>query len=76
MKITVLSVKPDAAARKRPFRFADNGDGVKIAEIRNKERSFFLNTDMERRILPFLWVHGESEDVYREMVKAIYDAKS
>ena len=37
MKITVLSVKPDAAARKRSFRFTDNGDGVKIAEIRNKE---------------------------------------
>ena len=26
------------------------------------------------RILPFLWVHGESEEVYREMVRAIYDA--
>ena len=72
----MLSVKPDAAVRKRSFRFTDNGDGVKIAEIRNKERGFFLNTDMEHRILPFLWVHGESEDVYREMVKAIYDAKS
>ena len=28
----------------------------------------------DRRILPFLWVHGESEDIYRRMVKAIYDA--
>ena len=37
MKITVLSVKPYAADRKRPFRFADNGNRVKIAEIRNKE---------------------------------------
>ena len=25
-------------------------------------------------IMPFLWVHGESEEVYRRMVKAIYDA--
>ncbi len=33
-----------------------------------------MNTELERRILPFLWVHGESEEVCREMVKAIYDA--
>ncbi len=33
-----------------------------------------MNDMLDRRILPFLWVHGESEDVYREMVKAIYDA--
>lgn len=25
-------------------------------------------------MLPFLWIHGESEEVYRSMVKAIYDA--
>lgn len=28
----------------------------------------------ENHMLPFLWVHGESEDVYRRMVKAIYDS--
>jgi len=33
-----------------------------------------MNDKLARRILPFLWVHGESEAVYREMVKAIYDA--
>ena len=33
-----------------------------------------MTDNLDRRILPFLWVHGESEDVYREMVKAIYDA--
>ena len=33
-----------------------------------------MNDMLDRRILPFLWVHGETEDVYREMVKAIYDA--
>ena len=33
-----------------------------------------MNDKPARRILPFLWVHGESEAVYREMVKAIYDA--
>ena len=32
-----------------------------------------LNHD-DPRILPFLWVHGESEAVYRDMVRAIYDA--
>ncbi|MBQ2634446.1 MAG: hypothetical protein IJI13_00820 [Oscillospiraceae bacterium] len=33
-----------------------------------------MTDNLDRRILPFLWVHGESEEVYREMVKAIYDA--
>ncbi len=29
---------------------------------------------MNTHILPFLWVHGENETTYREMIKAIYDA--
>ena len=33
-----------------------------------------MTDNYDRRILPFLWVHGESEEVYREMVKAIFDA--
>ena len=33
-----------------------------------------MTDNLDCRILPFLWVHGETEDVYREMVKAIYDA--
>ena len=28
----------------------------------------------ESHILPFLWIHGEAHDVYREMIKAIHDA--
>ena len=30
-----------------------------------------MSENLDRRILPFLWVHGESEEVYRRMVKAI-----
>ncbi len=33
-----------------------------------------LTHDPDNFMLPFLWIHGESEEVYRRMVKAIYDA--
>ncbi len=29
---------------------------------------------MNTHIMPFLWVHGENQTTYREMIKAIYDA--
>ncbi len=33
-----------------------------------------LDNKMENHVLPFLWIHGEGHEVYREMVQAIYNA--
>jgi hypothetical protein len=37
-----------------------------------------INKLLEKRednyMLPFLWVHGEAHDIYRKMIKAVYDA--
>lgn len=33
-----------------------------------------LSGQVNNHILPFLWVHGESEEVYRETIQAIYHA--
>ncbi len=33
-----------------------------------------LNGKFDNHILPFLWIHGEEEEVYRDNVRAIYNA--
>lgn len=40
----------------------------------NEKIDKLLKGKMKNHIMPFLWIHGESEETYRRMVKAIYEA--
>ena len=40
----------------------------------NTEIEKLLNNQESNHIMPFLWIHGESEEIYRRMVKAIDEA--
>lgn len=47
---------------------------MRAVNLRTEYLCKLLENREDNHILPFLWVHGETHDVYRKMVKAVYDA--